>query len=35
MFRYKYAGIGKRKIQMSRDGRHVSRVMRISKKNMT
>jgi len=30
MLRYKYAGIRERKIQMSRDGRHVSRVMRTS-----
>jgi len=30
MLRYKYAGIREKKIQMSRDDRHMSRVMRTS-----
>jgi len=35
MFRYTYAGISERKMQMERDDRHMSRVMRTSIGTMT
>jgi len=30
MFRYKYAGIGEMKVQMEKESRHISRILRTS-----